>query len=45
MIERSDVVLSLVAEPVMQGFLERLNPNTRSLHDPLLDRGGQGGGI
>jgi uncharacterized protein YabN with tetrapyrrole methylase and pyrophosphatase domain len=31
-LERSDVVLSLVAEPVMQGFLERLNPNTRSLH-------------
>ena len=31
-IEKSDVVLSVVAEPVMQGFLEGLNPSTRSLH-------------
>lgn len=32
MIERADVVLSLVSEPIMQEFLEGLNPNTRSLH-------------
>jgi uncharacterized protein YabN with tetrapyrrole methylase and pyrophosphatase domain len=31
-LECSDVVLSLVSEPVMQGYLERLNPSTRSLH-------------
>jgi uncharacterized protein YabN with tetrapyrrole methylase and pyrophosphatase domain len=31
-IERADVVLSVVSEPVMQEFLEQLNPNTRSLH-------------
>jgi uncharacterized protein YabN with tetrapyrrole methylase and pyrophosphatase domain len=31
-IERADIVLSLVTEPVMQDFLEQLNPNTRSLH-------------
>lgn len=31
-IENSDVVLSVVSEPVMQGFLEKLNPRTRSLH-------------
>jgi uncharacterized protein YabN with tetrapyrrole methylase and pyrophosphatase domain len=31
-IERSDVVLSLASEPLMQEFLESLNPNTRSLH-------------
>lgn len=29
---RADVVLSAVAEPAMQAFLARLNPNTRSLH-------------
>jgi len=33
MLETADVVLSLVAEPGMQEGLERLNPNTRSLHD------------
>ena len=32
-IERADVVLSVVSEPVMQGFLEQLNPSTRSLHE------------
>ena len=32
-IERADVVLSLVAEPVMQDLLEQLNPTTRSLHE------------
>jgi len=32
-IEHADVVLSVVAEPVMQGLLERLNPRTRSLHE------------
>jgi len=32
-IENADVVLSLVAEPVMQAVVERLNPKTRSLHE------------
>jgi len=32
-IEKADVVLSLVAEPVMQAAVERLNPNTRSLQE------------
>lgn len=32
MLEHADVVLSLVSEPVMQSYLEGLNPNTRSLH-------------
>ena len=32
LLETADVVLSLVAEPVMESVLERLNPNTRSLH-------------
>lgn len=31
--ETADVVLSVVAEPAMQSVLERMNPNTRSLHD------------
>jgi uncharacterized protein YabN with tetrapyrrole methylase and pyrophosphatase domain len=30
-IEGADIVLSLVAEPVMQSLVERLNPETRSL--------------
>jgi uncharacterized protein YabN with tetrapyrrole methylase and pyrophosphatase domain len=33
LLETADVVLSVVAEPGMQAGLERLNPNTRSLHD------------
>ena len=33
LLETADVVLSLVAEPAMQSVLERLNPETRSLHD------------
>jgi len=33
LLEKADVVLSLVAEPGMQAVLERLNPKTRSLHD------------
>ncbi len=32
-IEHADVVLSLVAEPVMQELLEQLNPRTHSLHE------------
>jgi uncharacterized protein YabN with tetrapyrrole methylase and pyrophosphatase domain len=32
-IEKADVVLSLVSDPVMQAFLEQLNPKTRSLHE------------
>src|SRR6185503_1927061 len=32
-IENADIVLSLVAEPVMQAAVERLNPKTRSLHE------------
>jgi uncharacterized protein YabN with tetrapyrrole methylase and pyrophosphatase domain len=32
-IENADVVLSLVAEPVMQAAIERLNPETRSLQE------------
>jgi uncharacterized protein YabN with tetrapyrrole methylase and pyrophosphatase domain len=32
-IKNADVVLSLVAEPVMQAAVERLNPTTRSLHE------------
>jgi uncharacterized protein YabN with tetrapyrrole methylase and pyrophosphatase domain len=32
-IEKAEIVLSLVSEPVMQAFLERLNPRTRSLHE------------
>ena len=32
-IENADVVLSLVAEPVMQAVVERLNAKTRSLHE------------
>jgi uncharacterized protein YabN with tetrapyrrole methylase and pyrophosphatase domain len=32
-LETADVVLSLVAEPAMHAGLERLNPNTHSLHD------------
>jgi len=31
-VEKAEVVLSVVSEPVMQGFLEQLNPSTRSLH-------------
>src|SRR3989442_6105287 len=31
-VETADVVLSLVAEPVMQSSLEQMNPGTRSLH-------------
>ncbi len=31
-LETADVVLSLVADPVMESVLEQLNPNTRSLH-------------
>jgi uncharacterized protein YabN with tetrapyrrole methylase and pyrophosphatase domain len=32
-IKHADVVLSLVAEPVMQAAIERLNPETRSLQE------------
>jgi uncharacterized protein YabN with tetrapyrrole methylase and pyrophosphatase domain len=32
LLEAADVVLSVVAEPGMQAGLERLNPNTHSLH-------------
>lgn len=32
-IKNADIVLSLVAEPVMQAAVKRLNPKTRSLHD------------
>src|SRR5262245_59944395 len=32
-IKNADVVLSLVAEPVMQAAIKRLNPETRSLQD------------
>jgi precorrin-6B methylase 1 len=32
-IEKADIVLSVVSEPVMQGFLERLNDRTRSMHE------------
>jgi uncharacterized protein YabN with tetrapyrrole methylase and pyrophosphatase domain len=31
-IEKADVVLSVVSEPIVQRFLEKLNSNTRSLH-------------
>ena len=31
-IEQADIVLSVVAEPAMEGVLERLNANTQSLH-------------
>jgi uncharacterized protein YabN with tetrapyrrole methylase and pyrophosphatase domain len=32
-IQKADVVLSVVSEPTMQGFLERLNDRTRSMHE------------
>jgi uncharacterized protein YabN with tetrapyrrole methylase and pyrophosphatase domain len=32
-IEKADVVLSVVSEPIMQELLERLNDQTRSLHE------------
>ncbi len=33
LLEGADIVLSVVAEPGMQAVLEKLNPETRSLHD------------
>jgi precorrin-3B methylase len=33
LLEKADIVLCVVAEPAMQSVLERLNPETRSLHD------------
>ena len=32
-IEKADVVLSLVTEPIMQELLGRLNDRTRSMHE------------